>query len=261
MEDYALLQQNTKSSALAALTISLGDFRGWQASSALYDFLDNCILRLVRKTVKYVGDFVELKKSLIATSVNDDNRSVTLLLMAVLEQWPYFIEVCQASDLDNVVNWLARYITVLHFIGEDREMLDVIFDRLGNQIKGRKDLSMSNIASEILNDPEWQSTMSNLLEPEDTTLDDKTILNEGRGGQSPTPLPILPLGPSEEAEDHSSLTRWTKMEPAEAVEDGAVAYLLLCLCSKYHDIRMQSLSNIQIFMAKLEVCILLYIAP
>ena len=257
MNDYTLLQQDTEVSALDALTISLRDFRGWQASTALYDFLDNCILRLVRKTIKYFSDAVDLEKDVKATPANGHSRPVSLLLMAILEQWPYFIEACHTLDLENVVTWLAQILTVLKSIGEDGKMLDLICERLGAQIKNRENLTVTTIASDILSDPEWESTLSNSLKPEEIALNNDAILKESSKGQPSTPLQTLPPGPPKEAEDHPGLSRWTNKEVAEAIDDGSLADLLFCLSSQHKEIRMQSLSGIQILMAKLKVSILL----
>lgn len=55
----------------------------------------------------------------------------------------------------------------------------------------------------------------------------------------------LPQAPPEEDEDHRILSRWKQESIPEVVLEGSVGELMLCLCSKYMDIRRQALSALR----------------
>ena len=58
-----------------------------------------------------------------------------------------------------------------------------------------------------------------------------------------------------EDERHAALHKWEREDLTEALEQGDIGELLLCLCSGHEEIRRQAHSAITRFMAKLKVCL------
>jgi nucleolar pre-ribosomal-associated protein 1 len=61
--------------------------------------------------------------------------------------------------------------------------------------------------------------------------------------------------PPEEDEKHIGLTRWKKKDLSEAIDDGDIGELLLCLCSKHAEIRLQAINNTRQLMATLDASV------
>ena len=253
--DHTILQHDTEISAFDALIASLEANGQWQASSPLYAFLDNCILRLVRKTIKYYGDLKELRDRTLAENTENQTKPVSLLLMAILEQWS-FVEATPASNLENITSWLARYLEYLQFIGEDTNILQNVRDQLIDRLEDKRCCSM--LEAILKEQPNFEA--ATLLRGQLHAVGNPVSNDSGIKKHSPVSSGDtarhdihLAYGPPDEAEDHPELSRWIKQDMADAVEEGTIGKLLLCLCSKYGEIRKQALPAIQNLMAKLEV--------
>lgn len=256
VEDHAMLQHDTKIPSFNALVASLKANGEWQATSSLYVFLDNCILRLVRKTIKYYGDVKELTDSVLFKTTNDQRKPTSLLLMVILEQWPFFVEATPASELANATFWIARYLEYLQCIGEDIAILQNVRDRLRDRIKDKHCRSMLKATLKNEANADSAALLQGQLHDVESLISNSSGL-EGHPEvpSSNTARPNLDLvyGPPGEADDHPELSRWIKQDISDAIEDGTIGKLLLCLCSKHEEIRKQALVAIRNLMAKLEV--------
>ncbi|MCJ1280704.1 hypothetical protein MMC26_000021 [Xylographa opegraphella] len=256
IREYSILQHETSNLSLNALVVSLTELEGWKASSAVYSFLDNCLLRLVRKSIHYHGELDKIAKSLSIGNFGQNMDSpVSLLFVVIMEQWSFLQEACDKAELTNVTEWLTRYLEYSVYIGENVTMLGAIKSRI---------LGFSNID---LHEVEPERTIGRsflrvipkelrrLLEEHDicVTNDDKT--RSSISDQAPitkSEVVLEHLKPPEEPEDHSGLGRWTNKPVLDAVEDGDVGELVLCLSSKHEEIRKQALVNIRVLASKLE---------
>ena len=251
-----MLQHHTKIPAFNALIASLKADGEWEATSSLYAFLDNCILRLVRKTIKYYGDVKELTDSILSEVTNDQRKPISLLLMVILEQWSFFVEATPASDLANVTSWIARYLEYLQSIGEDIAILQNVRDQLRDAIKVRRCRSM--LEAVLKDEPNAETVVllqGQLHAVESPITNDSQLEGNPQVSSGNTIRSNLDsaYGPPEEVQDHPELSRWMKQDMSDAIDDGTIGKLLLCLCSKHEEIRKQALVAIQNLMAKLEV--------
>lgn len=55
-----------------------------------------------------------------------------------------------------------------------------------------------------------------------------------------------------EGTTHNALHKWEREEVEQAVEQGRIAELILCLCSQHEEVRRQAFANLVRFMAKLK---------
>ncbi|MCJ1405313.1 hypothetical protein MMC11_008540 [Xylographa trunciseda] len=256
IKEYSILQLETSILSFNALVASLTELAEWKASDALYAFLDNCVLRLVRKPIHYRGELEKLAESLSAGTVNQNTKiSISLLFVAILEQWSFLSEAVGSSEFANAAEWLSRYFEYSIYIGENVTILQNIKSRI------------SEISSVKLHDFVQESTVGESLpkglpkelrylqKEEDTRVPHQNKTVSKGSGQTPvasSKIVLSHLSPPEERENHPGLGRWTNKTVLDAVEDGAVEDLLLCLCSKYEEIRKQALISIRVLASKLE---------
>ncbi|MCJ1435584.1 hypothetical protein MMC27_004958 [Xylographa pallens] len=256
IREHSILQHETLILSLNALVVSLRELEDWKASDALYSFLDNCILRLVRKPVHYLGELEKITKTVSAGTVGQNTKSsISLLFVVIMEQWSFLSEACSKAEFANATEWLTRYFEYSAYIGENVTMLRTI----KSWVSG-----FSSIDSHEY-DPEGAGCkffptalpkgIQQSLKEDDTCIpkDDKT--GSHVSDQAPvakSEVVLLHLKPPDEPEDHSGLGRWTNKPVLDALEDGAVGDLVLCLSSKYEEIRKQALISIRVLASKLE---------
>ena len=257
IRDNAILQQATETSSLDALLASLGCYGDWRASDTVYGFLDNCILRLVRKPIKYCGDVANIAN--ISSSGDEtqgtENITISLLLIVILEQWSFLVNTAKATDLISVAHWLARYLEFSKHIGEDLFVLHHIRDQLRIKVQD-KDCRL--ILKNALAVPR-KIRLPDMVDGKAISTGPETDTSLGVARQRPLLIwdsisnSVLPSAPPDEAEDYPGLNRWTQKDLSNAVEENAVGDLLLCLCSKEEEVRRQAILNLRILMRKLEV--------
>lgn len=246
--------------SLDRLALSLQDFEDWEVSVREFEFLDHCILRVVRKPIHYYDTLATL---IAAAELDIDPRycQVDLLLITMVEQWPFLVKSVGVPTVTHVSRWLVRYIEVMNsgngYVehlspqGETTMLLSQIRDQLKAEVQ---DISCRAIFENCLKErPEFgieQPVAANtVIEASHISKRVASLLKT-----LPNPSEIsLPPGPPEEHEDHPGLHRWTRYEFQDAISEGHIKGLILCLCSKYMEIRKQALTGVRAFMMKLEV--------
>lgn len=253
VSDSGILQQQTQRPALDALILSLSSSATFSPTDTLFEFLDDCIGRLVRRPIKYQDDLDALRKAEEEPHEIETANQPTISLLAVTlaEQWP-FMTRSGAEGRANVATWLGRYIKLSIQIGEDPSM----FENLFKQMSRTSDHSMPY--------PDFQTLMINLDQP-DCQLPPIMGRDESEGYSpararipnhiSTETAPPYPAGaePPRERGDHPELNHWMHKEPQEALEDGSIGALVMCLCSKHGEIRRQALQNVQKFITVTKV--------
>ena len=262
VRESQILRSDVSMTSLDTLMLSLQGFEDRKASSRMFGFLDNCILRLVRKPVHYY----DLLTDLIAAAeldINPRDCQVDLLLIAIMEQWHFLVKSADVTTLSYVSRWVIRFIEVTNLGNGYVE---------NSSLHGGTTMLLLHIRDRLKAETQ-DSTCRAMFEK---TLEERpelgilkgvvaanTISGERRLSKSTGPLPkthpkppksLLPPGPPEEHEDHPGLHQWIRHEVQDAISDGHVKELILCLSSKYVEIRKQALLGVRAFMRKLEVC-------
>ena len=256
-----ILCLNTSLASLDRLIISLKNFADWKASNRLFEFLDHCIVRLVRKPVHYY----EMLADLIATvklEIHPRNSHVDLLLMTIMEQWRFLVEGADTTTVSNVSQWLVRLIEVMRlgngypenppFRDESTKLLLYIRDRLRSETHNT---ACRAIFEKTLKERPELDILRNLIAKKSTS---ETIQMPGSVCSPPKMFPefpktISPPEPPEEREDHPGLYQWSRHEIQDSIIEGHVKALILCLCSNHAEIRKQALTALRAFMTRLEV--------
>ena len=233
------------------------DVGDWHASDAVFQFIDNCILRYVRKPLKYYDDLAEMDGDVAFTSNKPPDQLISLLWVVLMEQWPFLVKSAEPPNLTNVVEWLARYLDYSKFIGEDSKKLSDIRDQIRSQVKDKECRGILKRALKESRAPISSSVQeAGYLEGRDHAKG--ITLNEVPNQDSLLTMPQTPPGPPEEDENHSELTRWTQKDVSDAVEDGTIGQLIVCLCSTYEEIRKQAFGNLCSLLAKVQVSVCAY---
>ncbi|KAL4821447.1 ribosome 60S biogenesis N-terminal-domain-containing protein [Aspergillus spinulosporus] len=199
-------------------------------------FFDNCACRVTKKPVHYQ----DLLGSLVHTP-----ELLSPLVAAVIEQWPFVLKAGNDSAKTDVGEFIVKLLRNLHSTGESLEGLKAAQDELVNatddrKLKSRFKKALKGCGEDEKEEPnpefEPSKPPSSALKKEWQNIDLKEIFGS------------LPA----EGTTHNELYRWDQKEVAESLEEGRIAELLLCLCSKHEEIRRQALPNISRFMIKLK---------
>lgn len=261
IRESQILRLDASMTSLDSLVISLQDFDDWKASGRMFEFLDHCILRVVRKPVHYFDILTDLITA-AQLNINPRGCQVDLLLITIMEQWRFLVKSEASSIVSYVSRWVVRFIEVMilgngyvgnqSLHGENTRLLLHIRDRLKAEIQ---DISCRAIFEKILVERPEPGILKELVAA--NTISEERHMSKSAGPLLKThPNPhetYLPPGPPEEHEDHPGLHRWTRHEVQDAISEGYVEELILCLCSKHVEIRKQALTGVRAFMRKLEV--------
>ncbi|KAL8769964.1 MAG: hypothetical protein Q9209_004211 [Squamulea sp. 1 TL-2023] len=218
------------------------DDEGWQPSEALFGFLDDCLIRLTKKTVKYHQDLLGLIAEIKCTYAPGANIMAGEFIMVVLEQWPFVQTSTSMPDVENICHWLMRFLLVLERNDGDLEFIKCV------RSKAEALTTLQHCKLWLKNAPEGPSfeglDFRILQQPRDDTPP-LAILEKGYGEQAPKEGWQPPTPPTSESEDHPGLSRWKQLGIEEAVVEGALGELILCLCSQYAEIRQQALMELR----------------
>lgn len=261
IRDSQVLRLDSSMSSLDTLVLSLQDSKDRKSSGQVLGFLDDCILRVVRKPVHYYDALANI----IATAqldLNPGDCQVDLLLIAILDQWPFLVKSADALTVTNVSKWLVRFIEVMNLRkghdeaqplrGKTSRLLLEICDLLKAEVQ---DTSCRTIFEKALKERPGLESFDALVAVD--AINEARHISRPAGSHLDThPKPpeiYLPPGPPEEHGDHLDLYQWTRHEVQDAISEGHVKGLLLCLCSRHAEIRKQGLTGARAFMMRLEV--------
>jgi nucleolar pre-ribosomal-associated protein 1 len=255
LQDQEMLQTQTSPDALDALIASLGAPPGSSAPSVeVLDFLDDCCARFIKTPIKYFDDIdvVCVRDSLSETA----KGPFSSLLMTFVEQWPFRGgEAATGSAAEPLAQWLSKLLYLFKLIGEDETMLTSVRDALvGSAAKTHKDVLKDAFLWKM--GKESAKEALKLATGADFSGSDRSTSSPSPATEAEhkeTNKPNIDLeAPPEEDEKHTGLTRWKKKDLSEAIEDGDIGDLLLCLCSKHAEIRLQAINNTRQLMATLD---------
>lgn len=250
LNDQEMLQTKTSPDALDALIASLGSTSGSVTPSTdVLEFLDDCCARFTKVPIKYFDDLDVMcgRTAQSTTGLGPFSN----LLMTLVEQWPFKGgETATNNTADTIAQWLSRLLYLLKLIGEDETALEHVRDAL---------VESANVAyKEVLKDAFlWKMGKERAKEALKLATG-ADFSGSDRSSTSPVPRPTEEAEqhaklrsavdlerPPVEDKKHTGLTRWRKKELSEAIDDGDIGELLLCLCSEHPEIRIQAISNIR----------------
>ena len=248
--EHGIVQSPDRAPALNALVLSL---RAGQEGNRreVYEFLDNCLMRLARKPIVYYDLMDDL---LAAASVENRTpaRRLDLLLVALAEQWPHLSPSKPFSVTGDAAAWLSSYIILSMNTGGDSNLLSVFREQLMSTSTDPKCRAIFD--RDLRQQPESDPRL-----PEEPSSEPAAYSMEADAAApaiveaAETDGALLPPGPPAEPQDHPELHRWAREEVQDAITDGHIGGLVLCLCSEHEAVRKESLVNLRSFAGKLEV--------
>jgi nucleolar pre-ribosomal-associated protein 1 len=253
-----MLQTKTSPDALDALIASVGTPPGSSGPSVdVLEFLDDCCSRFVKTPIKYFDDI----DSVCARDTQGPTGTgpFSTLLMTFVEQWPFRGgEKAMGTAAEPLAQWLSKLLYLLKLVGEDEAMLTSVRDAMVE--------SAAKAHKEVLKDAFlWKMGKESAKEALKLATGADFSGSERSTSSPSPPAEVAPKttkrpdvnleAPPVEDEKHIGLTRWKKKDLSEAIDDGDVGELLLCLCSKHAEIRLQAVNGVRQLMATLEASI------
>lgn len=253
VRDQEMLQTETAPDALDALIASLSTPCG--QTGPVLNFLDECCARFTKGPIKYFDDLDTLRAKLPESTSGAGPFSP--LVMTLVEQWPFKGGKSEKGNpAEPLAQWLSKFLYLIKLIGEDEHLLELVRDSLV--------ASSGKVYKEVLQESFlWKMGKEKVKEALKLATGADFSGSE-RSSSSPVPpekvteelpkaLPVVDLElPPKEDEKHTGLNRWRKKELEESIEDGDVGELVLCLCSKHPEIRIQAVNNIRQLIAILD---------
>ena len=256
-----ILRSDHSMTSLDDLVLSLQEFEAWKASDQLFEFFDQCVLRFVRKPVHYYDTFDEVIAA-AKLDISPKSCKIDFLLIAIMDQWHFLVKSADAPTVTNISKWLARFIQVI-YIGDGNlrnlpdesgtaKILSYICDQLKAEIE---DPTCRVIFEQTLEERPELRKLSELVATNNISKARRTsrLVDPSSENHVETAVVHLPPGPEEEHEDHPGLLQWTRHEIQDAISEGLIRDLILCLCSEHEQVRKQALVGIRAFMVKLGV--------
>ncbi|KAL1598043.1 hypothetical protein SLS60_008531 [Paraconiothyrium brasiliense] len=252
VRDQEMFQIQTAPDALDALIASLSASCG--QSALVLDFLDDCCARFSKGPIKYFDDLDALRAKL--SEADSDIGPLSPLVLTLVEQWPFKGgKTDKGNPAEPLAQWLSKLLYLLKLVGEDEHILELVRDALVESA----DVAYKDVLRDCFL---WKMGKEKVKEALKLATGADFSASE-RSSTSPTPpepveepvktsLVVDLELPPEEDEKHAGLNRWRKKELEESIEDGDVGELLLCLCSKHAEIRIQAVNNIRQLIAGLD---------
>lgn len=225
-----------------------------RASIQSYIYIDHCILQLSRKSVKYHERMIFFRRERGLTVENFRKPNVGLLVIAIIDQWSFFLKASTKSALADTTNWLASYLSLSEQTGMNPGLLLIIRDEIMQSTpdeSARATLSQA-LHAHLLERPENFVRCIGFHNDKSQTF--TMILEPTSGNEVREQGLSIELKPPKEDEDHKALTRWAHENILEIVLEGTLGDLTLCLCSSYEDIRGQALTALRSCKKSLKVC-------
>ena len=245
VKEHEILQAKTSMSPLDAL-IACFAAREDEIGEPVLGFLDNCLGRLAQRPPKYLDDLREIQ-----TKVDKDSETAaptSLLLIVLAEQWPFTAKLPK-KDAVQIAGFIVELQNLLVNIGEHKGVINALSENMqsakvhdlktlqGKLGSSEKALQTLEKISKIVDAPQ-NSVPGGLQEPD----------HPATGAVLPFESEELPV----ESDNHPELTRWMQKDLEDAVVDGAIGDLIMCLCSKHKDIRLQAVQNLRKLIAKVK---------
>ncbi|CBX93708.1 hypothetical protein IAQ61_003596 [Plenodomus lingam] len=254
LHNQEMLQTTTSPDALDALIASLRATSGSDApSNDVLEFLDDCCARFIKVPIKYFDDLdtmcVRLSRSV------DNSGPFSAILMTFVEQWPFRGGDAQRSSAsDALAQWLSRLLYLLKLIGEDETLLSGVRDTMMEAANSAykevlKDAFLWKMGKERAKEALKLATGADFSGSERSTSSPVPRVEPEQPAQNRPDVDLE--APPKEDKRHTGLTRWRKKDLAEAIDDGDIGELLLCLCSEHAEIRIQAIQSLRQLMATL----------
>lgn len=249
VNEHGILQRETAVNSLHALLESLSPSMDlWKPKQHVFEFLDNCILRFIKKPLKYFGDTEDLVAHF------SSEGPVSNLILVLVEQWPFFTKDRGNVEIGHLATWISRYLKLAVMAGENCRAIQTLRSQMRSSPSCEEVRSMLEIA--FRDEEVGQASASQL------TSETEPARQEDHRSATDKPRDIMEqksffldrkLKPEAESGEYPSLITWRKKDMEDVVEDFDVGNLLLYLSCGHSEIRQQAIAQLRNLMARLKV--------
>ena len=233
---------------LALLISSIQIMAKTSVNDGIYMFLDNCFQRIAKRTVHYYDLFQELRRSSAPPA-----EDAGLLIIAAAEQLNYLADQHDTELPDVAARWFKYFVSSSLRASADKSLIQSICNGcLSKDTLRTCGLAFESLVQEIIEaEEDSKRRMDSPMEEADISKEpSETKLRLA----APSNLAAsLPSGPKAEDEQHPGLRKWAKEDVSDAIRDGLLDELIMCLCSQHRDIRLQAIAHLTSIMSTLEV--------
>jgi len=248
--ESSLVPKKPKHPGLLPLLEAIQSLR--ESSSSLADqiwpFLDSCITRCAAAPIKYI----EMIQDLIEEVESEESKSVSPLVVVILEQLPFAVTAGNKDVLFALGKLLPRFMGLLVVSGENTALLDAIY------IKAAKHFREAEVKLEHKRIPSGLRFQHN-IQPLQEKLSTRPARRADAGGEPEESGPAMDDEelqralnvPDGLAADNSALMKWVSKPVDELLDEGYAMSLIKLLASEHASIRKEALVNILKMAAKI----------
>ena len=245
VRENGIMQSQTELSSVDALIASLKASMSDEASDAVLDFIDNCILRCSTAPIKYI-DALEQEYTSLSSSKNSEtpieNLPISLLLFAMAEQYPFIIKSADTAKITAISTFISNYLAASLKIEEDKKIIKSLTKSLSAAASSIPSAQKLIERSKKLIDTTEIPARPAVATPTAKKVVDTAALEEGQKLEIAARLSSVALP---DLDDHSPLSRWAGKEVDSLIEEGHTSSLIQLLSSPTLSARMQSLTALQ----------------
>jgi nucleolar pre-ribosomal-associated protein 1 len=245
VQENQIFQTQTAISALDSFVLRLREINESHASSAIYKFLDDCISRCSAKPIKYIFALEELHSNLESSH---DGIPISLLSLAILEQWPFMIKSTEDRLLPEIATFFARYFATSIRLQEDKKAVKMVVQKIVEETP------TNSVAQKIIEKSKKLVDGIPMPGPKIISTPKNPLAQTGSVEEEQQSKILLTLSSNDDGpiDDHKSLTKWTTKDVEEVIEEGHAAALVMLLSSEHLSVRKEAVTNISKFAAKLK---------
>jgi nucleolar pre-ribosomal-associated protein 1 len=261
VRDCGALEGNSNSglSGLDCLIVSLKTSDGFEASDAVFEFVDDCFQYFVRKPIKYEDDKDAIINENHAGAI--DHERLSLIWMTIIEQWPFVAKKHPGSQ-KLIARWIARFRYYLLRANENPSLLDVsvmvstdAHDPEGILLRATNKLSLSEDCRDLdtfMDDyrgiKQENTSKQDLITAITKSASEKVV---DTSEKLPAVFDLENYGPHKEDAKHSALLKITRKDAASSAEEGDLSTLIEYLSSPDLSIRRQTVTSLRNYIPKL----------
>ncbi|CAD6504790.1 BgTH12-00293 [Blumeria graminis f. sp. triticale] len=247
VEETQLLQTKTNISALDCLIVNLKDTMINDVPEECFEFIDSCFIRCAGTPIKYIFMLEELVKE-----INKDESkevAISLISLAFLEQWPFFVKTADNSSLHIVASFISRHLATSIKIQEDPRIIKRLIEKFtANCPVGSAAAKLIENSNKLINQIKIPNkrydALGKIFEDSDKPhpkLKERLIAEKEAFKIETDPERDLKL-----------LVSWNTRDIEEVIEDGHLASLIMLLSSKYLEVRKETVTNLSKIAFKLK---------
>ncbi|RKF58127.1 Uncharacterized protein C14G10.02 [Erysiphe neolycopersici] len=237
VHESQILQTSNSNAELDFLIINIRASMDQPEVYDIFKYLDSCISRCAATPTKYIFMLEEL---ISETKRESCDTSLSLLSMAMLEQWPFYVKAANISNIKKTSYFVSRYLAFFINFKKDKNIVKALSKKFITACADNPEAqNIIKSYREVVIDI---STLD--YESPNTSRSPECIINSPQVVQKANRAILETSSSNDLSENNNALVKWRNKDIEDIVEDGHLKKLILLLSSKYDNIRREALINI-----------------